>query len=338
MMHKCWSRIEEVPCFFQGHVLNCCKVTWLKELSILTQIGCFWTVTPVWIHYVYSMIYQCICYIPQNLWNVLGFSAHGFALYLLYESIILGSCYKLAHNTQGCHTSTWSMIVAVPLKYPWRVWVNSLRPRQNKRHIADDVFKCNFWNENVQISIKISLKFVPKGPINIFPALVQIMAWRRTGDKPLSEPMMTQFNNTYMFASLLLTTDDFDGSVQYCTNMIANALELLQSCTKPSIFIIEWCNTHLLQPHRASVVGHLASMMPLEDQMLRWILTLFSTDSGRVDSGTYYFLYMLGVRVPLRLRHSLSQKLRHFDKNIRLGVWNECCFPSIVNITNVNFT
>ena len=47
-----------------------------------------------------------------------------------------------------------------------------------------------FFNENVWISIKISLKFVPKGPINNIPALVQIMAWRRLGDKPLSEPMM----------------------------------------------------------------------------------------------------------------------------------------------------
>ena len=41
-----------------------------------------------------------------------------------------------------------------------------------------------------RISIKISLKFVPKGPINNIPSLVQIMAWRRSGDKPLSEPMM----------------------------------------------------------------------------------------------------------------------------------------------------
>ena len=37
---------------------------------------------------------------------------------------------------------------------------------------------------------KISPKFVPKGPINDNPALFQIMAWRRSGDKPLSEPMM----------------------------------------------------------------------------------------------------------------------------------------------------
>ena len=68
--------------------------------------------------------------------------------------------------------------------------VNTLRPRQNGRHFPDDIFKCIFLNENVSISIKISLKFVPKGPINNIPALVQIMAWRRSGDKPLSEPMM----------------------------------------------------------------------------------------------------------------------------------------------------
>ena len=40
------------------------------------------------------------------------------------------------------------------------------------------------------VRIKVSLKFVRKGPINDTPALVQIMAWRRTGDKPLSYPMM----------------------------------------------------------------------------------------------------------------------------------------------------
>ena len=47
-----------------------------------------------------------------------------------------------------------------------------------------------FFYENVRISIKISLKFVRKDPINNNSALVQIMAWRRSGDKLLSEPMM----------------------------------------------------------------------------------------------------------------------------------------------------
>ena len=47
-------------------------------------------------------------------------------------------------------------------------------------------------------SNKISLKFVPKGPINNIPALVQIMAWLWSGDKPLSEPMMTKIADEYM--------------------------------------------------------------------------------------------------------------------------------------------
>ena len=67
------------------------------------------------------------------------------------------------------------------------LYFNSLRPRPNRRHFADDIFKWIFLNEDVRISI--SLKFVPKGSINKIPALVQIMAWRRPGDKPLSEPM-----------------------------------------------------------------------------------------------------------------------------------------------------
>ena len=68
--------------------------------------------------------------------------------------------------------------------------INTMRPRQNGRHFADDIFKCIFLKENAWILIKISLKFVPKGPIDKIPALVQIMAWRRSGDKPLSELMM----------------------------------------------------------------------------------------------------------------------------------------------------
>ena len=46
----------------------------------------------------------------------------------------------------------------------------------NGRHFTDAIFKWNFLNENVWIPIKISLKFVPKGPINNIPAMVQIMA------------------------------------------------------------------------------------------------------------------------------------------------------------------
>ena len=75
----------------------------------------------------------------------------------------------------------------------WQVYATfKLRPRQNGRLFADDVFKGIFLNENVWILIKMSSKFVPKGPINNIPALVLIMAWRRPGDKPLSEPMLVR--------------------------------------------------------------------------------------------------------------------------------------------------
>ena len=66
----------------------------------------------------------------------------------------------------------------------------SLGPKQNVRHLADDIFKWIFPNINVWISINISLKFIPEGQIHNIPAVVQIMAWRQPGNKPLSAPMM----------------------------------------------------------------------------------------------------------------------------------------------------
>ena len=70
--------------------------------------------------------------------------------------------------------------------------LNTLRPRQNGCHFADDIFKRIFLNENILIPMKISLKFLPRDSINNIPALVQKMAWCLPGDKPLSEPMMVR--------------------------------------------------------------------------------------------------------------------------------------------------
>ena len=64
--------------------------------------------------------------------------------------------------------------------------INTSRPRPNGRHFPDHILKCIFVNGNIWISIKISMKIVPKVLINYIPALVQIMVWRRPGDKPLS--------------------------------------------------------------------------------------------------------------------------------------------------------
>ena len=58
------------------------------------------------------------------------------------------------------------------------------------KHFADTIFKCIFLNEIFCIFIRISLKYVSIGPVINIAALVQMMAWHQTGDKPLSEPMM----------------------------------------------------------------------------------------------------------------------------------------------------
>ena len=79
-----------------------------------------------------------------------------------------------------------------------KIHVNSSPPCQNGRYFAENIFKCIFMNEKFCISIQISLKFIPRGPSDNNSALVQVMAWRRTGDKLLSEPMLTQFTDAYM--------------------------------------------------------------------------------------------------------------------------------------------
>ena len=57
--------------------------------------------------------------------------------------------------------------------------------------------------------IRISLKFVPVVPIDNSPALIEIMAWFSTGDKPLSESMINQVSilNFYWCEYALLDLD-----------------------------------------------------------------------------------------------------------------------------------
>ena len=91
---------------------------------------------------------------------------------------------------------SFNFFLILPHGTQWIIFLNTLKPRQNGRQFPDDI--SIFLNENVSISIKMSLKFLPYGPINNIQPLVQIMTWRRTGDKPLSEPMLTRFTGAYM--------------------------------------------------------------------------------------------------------------------------------------------
>ena len=69
-------------------------------------------------------------------------------------------------------------------------FLTHLGQEKNGCHFAEDIFKCIFLNENRWITLKISLKFVPKVRINNISALVQIMAWCWPGNEPLPEPIM----------------------------------------------------------------------------------------------------------------------------------------------------
>ena len=65
--------------------------------------------------------------------------------------------------------------------------------------LSDDNFKCIFLYENERIPIRISLKFVSRSPVDNKPvALVQVMAWHRTGTKPLPETMLNQITDAYI--------------------------------------------------------------------------------------------------------------------------------------------
>ena len=64
--------------------------------------------------------------------------------------------------------------------------------------LADDILNCIFLNENDRISIQISMKYVPRSPFYNRPTLGQVIPWRWAGNKPLPEPVMTQFIDAYM--------------------------------------------------------------------------------------------------------------------------------------------
>ena len=109
-------------------------------------------------------------------------------------------------STKLCFTRTGIPIAQTPwlsnfyngTSLAANTYINSSPPGQNGNHFAGDILRWIFAHERFYIFINISLKFVPKGLIHNNPALVQIMAWRRIGDKPLAETMLTQFTDAYM--------------------------------------------------------------------------------------------------------------------------------------------
>ena len=83
---------------------------------------------------------------------------------------IYGHIDHMPRNTRSLNGFLFYAVVCFQYRY------NTLRPRQHGCNFAEDISKRIFLN----------------GPINTTPALVQIMAWRRPGDKPLSESVFVR--------------------------------------------------------------------------------------------------------------------------------------------------
>ena len=126
-----------------SHYLSQC---WLRSMSPygITRLNKL-----IQASFRYCIYCECFCVWVQPLRDVTSF--------------LIG---RRAH-TQNDPCMYHSYIVILVLKI-----LNTLRLRHNGRHFPDDIFKCIFLPENVWIPITISLKFVPKSPINNIPALV----------------------------------------------------------------------------------------------------------------------------------------------------------------------
>ena len=133
-----------------------------------------------------------------------------FSYELPFVSICKQFAVLLTTNTHNANNNCFYLSNALPQPWdccnteqPSETRINSLRPRRNRRHFADDIFKCIFLNDNELISLRISLKFVPKVRINNIPSLVQIIGRRRPDDKPLSEPIVVIYIYIYTDAYVL---------------------------------------------------------------------------------------------------------------------------------------
>ena len=143
----------------------------------------------------------------HQIWNTMEKSFLKWALYLypMFVPVIAciiscenGPFYKevglqvalSATNQTSVQSMDWYVTKQRILYSSWSFGSKIITLTHWGRDKMAAIFNSIFLNENVWIPIKFSLKFVPKGPINNISALVQIMAWRHPGDKPLSEPMI----------------------------------------------------------------------------------------------------------------------------------------------------
>ena len=124
-----------------------------------------------------------------------------YIVFILLCSVVVISSQFYPYHSGLLHWHWGNLMIApVLMKQPWIIWVNKSHESIAWIFNHDKIFvtgclqptpKCHQNDMSIY-------KFVPKGPIDNNTAMIQIMAWRRIGDKPLSEPMLIGFTDTYM--------------------------------------------------------------------------------------------------------------------------------------------
>ena len=130
------------------------------------------------------------------------------AMFSRFSSLALGQLYhclnaceavlkdmgEITHYDKTTQHGLQSPFIGCNVVFPLQSLLTHLSPDKMTAILADNNFKCMLLNENDRIPIPISLKFVPRSPVDNKAGLVHVMAWCQKGDKP----MMFQFTNTYM--------------------------------------------------------------------------------------------------------------------------------------------
>ena len=177
-----------------------------------------------------------------------NYPMHNVCIYLQSKPVSLFQCrifWKWVSDWYGL----WSNLGCFAVILLWfAVHINTLKPRQNGRHFVDDTFKRIFLKENVRISTKISLNFVPKSPIDNIPALFQIMAWR-PGDKPLSEAMIVS-----LLTHICVARPAWVNRTKACLlNIFMEALLTNKFSTKYFLFIVKAKNNMIYRKTSCTV-------------------------------------------------------------------------------------
>ena len=208
-----WSGITTI-CNEHNHLLLGCFMLLLRNKIFLVKC------------------WQCRVMVVFDLRNLIHNTGNNLAVGWLFSCpVVIPQIWCKCRAFLSLALCYWSII---SVSHAWLRWChmywhinNTLGPRLNRRPFADDIFKCIFLNENEWILPRISLKFVPKVPINNIPALVQIMAWRRSSDKPLSEPMMVSLL-THICVTRPQWVNSYIGGILYPVPYIYASVEVLK--------------------------------------------------------------------------------------------------------------